>query len=296
MRSQRTIKEEIHFDGFGIHTGKFCRVTLRPAPIDNGIIFNRIDKNLTIHAHIKSVLDTSFAITIGKNEDKIRTVEHLLSTLSGLCIDNIILDVEGEEIPVLDGSAIKLVHLILNAGILKQSKKMPYIKITQPIFLEDKSSSISVYPHNGRKITSTIKFENHFLGEQRFSIDLDEDSFIKKIAPARTFGFLKDVEFLRSNGFAKGGSLKNAVVFSETSVLNKSGMRFDDECIRHKILDIIGDFSLVGLPIYGHIISDRSGHSTNINFLNKLLLNTDCWEVVTERVKSTSPFFNYSYV
>ncbi len=295
MRSQRTIKKEIYIDGIGLHTGKFCRVVLRPASKDHGIVFQRADRNITFRPKIRDIVNTAFATTIVNNDVKIQTVEHLLATISALGIDNLVIEIEGTEIPVLDGSAIEFVKLIKNAGILDQERKMPYIKITKPVFLKDTNSEIAIYPFHGRKITFRLHFKNHFLGEQKFAIELDEDSFIKGIAPARTFGFLKDVEYLLSNGFAKGGSLDNAVVFSEDTILNESSLRFKDECVRHKILDMIGDLSLIGFPIHGHIVADRSGHTTNVRFLKKLLSSTECWEVVTEPIRTSFPVFSFSY-
>ncbi len=296
MRSQRTINKIVFIEGFGLHTGMFCRVVLRPAPQDNGIIFHRVDKNETIRSHIGAVTETSFAVTIGTNNAKIRTIEHLLSALAALGIDNIIIEVEGPEIPILDGSAAGFVDIIYEAGIKEQDRRMPYIKILKPVILENGESSIMAFPYDGRKISFRMHFKNHFLGEQTFSIDIDKESFVRDIAPARTFGFLRDVEYLRGLGLAKGGSLENAVVFSDTEVLNKSGLRFQDECVRHKILDSIGDFSLIGFPIYGHIIAEKSGHTTNINFLIELLTNTDSWEVMTDDPKPTKPIFSYSYI
>ncbi len=295
MQPQKTIKNEVSIEGIGIHTGQRCKLRLLPAQEDNGIVFHRIDKNVTIRSHIGSIVDTTFATTIGNNGVPIHTVEHLLSAISALGINNINIEVNGPEIPALDGSSIEFIKLLYNAEIVKQTKKMPYIKILQPIFFEDTHSKIAILPYNGRKITLRLLFNNHFLGEQKLSIKINEDSFIKHIAPARTFGFLKDIEYLRANGLAKGGSLDNAVVFNDTSVLNTTGLRFEDECVRHKILDIIGDFSFIGFPIHGHIVADRSGHTTNLNFLKKMLSNIDDWEVITEPVKTTFPVFSFSY-
>ncbi|MBF0457339.1 MAG: UDP-3-O-[3-hydroxymyristoyl] N-acetylglucosamine deacetylase [Nitrospirae bacterium] len=296
MRSQRTIKDRINFQGVGLHTGAYCKVTLHPAPVDTGIVFYRPCKKSSMSTNISTVVDTTYATTIGNDRMKVRTVEHLLAVLSATGITNLTIEVEGPEIPILDGSAIEITQLILGAGIKRQKKVMPYIKILQPVFLEDDQGKVAAYPYDGRKITFRLFFKNHFLGEQLMSFDLDRGSFLKEIAPARTFGFLKDVEYYRANGLAKGGSLDNAVIFSETSIVNNSGLRFKDECVRHKILDSIGDFSLVGLPIEGHIVADKSGHKMNVKFINKLLACSDCWEVVSDQVeKAPYPAFSYSY-
>ncbi|MBF0320318.1 MAG: UDP-3-O-[3-hydroxymyristoyl] N-acetylglucosamine deacetylase [Nitrospirae bacterium] len=296
MRSQKTIKDRIHFEGVGLHTGAYCKVTLHPAPVDTGVVFYRPCKKSSLPANINTVLDTTYATTIGNDRMKVRTIEHLLAVLSALGVGNLTIEVDGPEIPILDGSALEIANLIMDTGIRKQKKAMPYIKILQPIVLEDNHGKVAAYPYDGRKITFRLFFKNHFLGEQLLSFDLGRGSFINEIAPARTFGFLKDVEYLRANGLAKGGSLDNALIFSETSVINTSGLRFKDECVRHKILDSIGDFSLIGLPIEGHIVADKSGHTMNIKFLNKLLACSDSWEVVSDQVEKTPyPVFSYSY-
>ncbi len=288
MRLQRTLKQEVIFEGIGLHTGRHSRVCLKPAPRDTGILFVRADKNLAIKASIGSVTDTAFATTIGFNGSKVRTVEHILAALAGLGIDNVFIEVNGSEIPILDGSSIELTSLILKGGIAKQSKKRPYIRITRPVILSDGHADIAAFPYNGRRITYRIHFNHHLLGEQKLSLELNEESFAIEIAPARTFGFLKDVEYLKANGFARGGSFDNAIILGENGILNSSGLRFKDEFVRHKILDLIGDLSLLGYPIYGHIIANKSGHTTNLKFLKKLLSYPDSWEMESEVVQQPS--------
>src|SRR3990172_9569690 len=282
MRSQRTIKNEVWFEGIGLHTGRHCRVTLRPASRDEGITFIRTDKNVTIKAHVGSVIDTAFATTIGQNGVKIRSVEHILAALAGLGIDNIYIEVNGPEIPILDGSSTELISIILTAGIAKQGKKRPFLRIKRPFVFEDGHSKIVAFPYKGVRITYRISFNHHGIGEQKISLDISEESFAREIAPARTFGFLKDIEYLRTNGLAKGGSLENAIILGEHGVLNASGLRFNDEFVRHKVLDSIGDFSLIGFPIYGHILANKAGHSTNLKFMKKLVSCPECWEIVSE--------------
>ncbi|MEW6053948.1 MAG: UDP-3-O-acyl-N-acetylglucosamine deacetylase [Nitrospirota bacterium] len=292
MRLQRTLKQEIKFEGIGLHTGRYSKVCLKPAPRDTGIIFVRIDKDLAIKASIGSVTDTAFATTLGLNGTRVKTVEHVLAALAGLGIDNVYIELNGTEIPILDGSSLELTSLILNAGIAKQSKKRPYIRITHPVALTDGNAEIAVFPYHGRRITYRIHFNHHLLGEQQLSLDLTEESFTLEIAPARTFGFLKDVEYLKANGFARGGSFDNAIILGETGILNATGLRFKDEFVRHKILDLIGDFSLIGYPIYGHVIANKSGHTTNLKFLKKLLTHSECWELEAEI--SPQPVLSYS--
>ena len=284
MRLQRTLKQEISFEGIGLHTGRHCKVCLKPAPRDAGILFIRTDKDSIIKASISSVTDTAFATTLGFNGARIRTVEHILAAFAGLGVDNACVEVNGPEIPILDGSSIELTSLILRGGIAKQSKKRPYIRITRPIVLTDGHAEIAAFPYNGRRITYRIHFNHHLLGEQKKSLDLTEESFAIEIAPARTFGFLKDVEYLKANGFARGGSFENAIILGENGVLNASGLRFKDEFVRHKILDLIGDLSLLGFPIYGHIIANKSGHTTNLKFMKKLLSSPNYWEMESEVV------------
>ena len=282
MRLQRTLKQKVSFEGIGLHTGRYSKVHLKPAPRDTGIIFIRTDKELAIKASIGSVTDTAFSTTLGYNGIKIRTVEHILAVLAGLGIDNLIIEVNGPEIPILDGSSMELTSLILKGGIAKQSKKRPYIRIINPVVLTDGHAEIAAFPHNGIHITYRIHFNHYLLGEQNLSLELTEESFAMEIAPARTFGFLKDVEYLKANGFARGGSFDNAIILGESGILNSSGLRFKDEFVRHKILDLIGDLSLSGFPIYGHIIANKSGHTTNMKFLKKLLSHPDYWELVSE--------------
>lgn len=289
MRLQRTIKNEVSFEGIGLHTGRYAKVTLKPASRDNGITFIRSDKNMVIKAHVGSVIDTAFATTIGQDGAKIRTVEHIMAALAGLGIDNIFVDVNGPEIPILDGSSMELISILLKAGIAKQGKKRPYLRIKRPVIFDDGNSKVAALPYEGSRITYSIFFNHYGFGEQRLSIEINEETFAREIAPARTFGFLKDIEYLRTNGLAKGGSLENAIILGENGVLNSSGLRFKDEFVRHKVLDSIGDLAILGFPIYGHIIANKSGHSTNIKFLKKLLAFPEAWDLILEEPLRISP-------
>ncbi|MFQ3574554.1 MAG: UDP-3-O-acyl-N-acetylglucosamine deacetylase [Thermodesulfovibrionales bacterium] len=281
MRNQRTIKREITFKGIGLHTGVEAVVTLKPAPRDSGIVFYRRDRKTYIPATILNICDTAFATTLTHNGVKIRTVEHILSALSALGIDNIIIDVIGPEIPILDGSAMLFVDLILDAGIAKQATQKPFIKITRPFVYENNHSTIACFPYNGQKISYSIDFNHSAIKHQEMTIELNEVNFIKEIAPARTFGFLKDVEALRANGFAKGGNLDNAVVIDDSGVVNPSGLRFKNEFVRHKILDTIGDFALAGYPLIGHFVLNRSGHNSNTRFLSELMSSKGYYTLTT---------------
>ncbi len=282
MRFQRTLKREVCFDGIGLHTGRHAKVCLKPAQRDSGIVFIRTDKGVVIKASVGSVTDTTFSTTLGYNGVTIRTVEHLLAALSGLGIDNLIIEVSGPEIPILDGSSMELVSLIIKGGIAKQAQKRPFLRITSPIVFNEGQTEIVAFPNSRRLITYKIHFNHHLLGEQKMSLEITEENFIKEIASARTFGFLKDVEYLKANGFAKGGSFENAIILGKDGILNSSGLRFKDEFVRHKILDLIGDFSLIGFPIHAHIVVSKSGHTANLKFLKKLLVHRYCWEAAPE--------------
>jgi len=287
---QRTIKRAVSFSGIGLHTGRHTTVVLKPAPRDTGVVFFRTDRDTVIKASLGNVVDTAFATTLGFNGTRVKTVEHLLSVFVGLGIDNIMVEIDGPEVPILDGSSTRLVDIILEAGIVKQAKRRPYIRIKKPIAFRDGNAEIIAMPYNGRKISYSIYFRHSLFGVQNISIELDEETYIKEIAPARTFGFLKNVEMLRANGLAKGGSLDNAVVIDDNGILNKGGLRFQDEFVRHKVLDLIGDFSLIGYPIYGHIIAEKAGHSSHIRFLRKLLSSVDAWEFISRESELTEQF------
>lgn len=280
MPFQKTIKSEINISGIGIHTGKRINLRLLPAERDTGIVFYRKDRGIYIKAKLPFVVDTMFATTLGIDGVKVRTVEHLLAALYVMGITNVLVEIDGSEIPVMDGSAYEFVKAIIKGGIAKQGKTIPLLKITTPFFYEEVHSKIVAKPYRGFKITYKIFYEHPLIMEQSLSIDINEHSFIREIAPARTFGFLKDILYLLKNGFARGGSLSNAVVLDEKSIIS-GGLRFKDEFVRHKILDSIGDISLLGYPVQGHFIIERGGHSLHINFL-KNLINSNNYEVIEE--------------
>jgi len=285
MPFQKTIKSEISVSGVGIHTGKKINIRLIPAKRDTGIIFYRTDRGLPMKAKLPFVIDTSLATTIGIDGVKIRTVEHLLASLYVFGITNIIIEIDGSEIPVMDGSAIDFAKTILKTGIAKQGKTIPSLKITKPIFYEEARSKIIAKPYKGFKITYKIFYEHPLILEQSLSIEINEQNFLSDIAPARTFGFLKDIQYLLQNGFARGGSLENALVLDEKGVLGGK-LRFRDEFVRHKILDAIGDLSLLGYPVKGHFIIEKGGHTAHVNFL-KHLIESGCYELEEE------PYFNF---
>jgi len=282
MRLQNTLRKEIDIKGTGLHTGRQINMRLRPAPRDTGIVFVRTDKSdVQIKASVVSVADTTFATTLSSNGVRVGTVEHLLSVFMALQIDNVYVELDGPEVPIMDGSALPFVSKIMECGIARQGKGLSYMRITEPIVVMEGQSQIAITPYEGMRITQRIHYSHPLFGEQRFGIDITEKNFINELAPARTFGFLKDIEVLRARGLIKGGSLENAIVLSDKEIVNDGKLRFKDEFVRHKILDTLGDISLLGLPIYGHIIANRSGHTLNIKLLKKILLSNTSWEIVS---------------
>ena len=289
MRYQNTFKSEVLIRGIGLHSGRTINMRLKPAPRDTGIVFVRKDKkSVEVNASVNSVADTTFATNLAFDGARVGTVEHLLSALAGLNIDNLRVELDGPEVPIMDGSALYFTHKILEVGIARQAKKVSCIRILKPIVITEGHCQIAVVPYEGTKISCSVNYNHPLFEEQKLSIDVTGTNFIKEIAPARTFGFLRDVRMLRLNGLAKGGSLDNAIVVGENGVLNKGELRFKDEFVRHKILDTIGDFSLLGYPVYGHIIAHRPGHSLNVKFLRKLLLSADSWEIISDPVMMES--------
>lgn len=285
MRLQNTIQKEVSVQGKGLHTGKEIKMNLRPAPADTGIVFIRTDKNNErIKANVSSVSDTAFATTLKSNGARVGTVEHLLASFSGLCIDNVFVELNGPEVPILDGSALPFITLIREAGLEKQAQALSCIRILKPIVVMEGPCQIAITPYDGTRITYRVFYTHPAFGEQKMGIDITTMKFVSELAPARTFGFLRDVEMMKSKGLARGGSLDNAIVLNDSEVINGGQLRFKDEFVRHKILDAIGDLSLIGAPIFGHIIANKSGHTLHIKLLKKILLCSDSWEIVSLHV------------
>ena len=255
---------------------------LKPAPRDSGIVFYRSDKDSYINANINSVTDTLYATTLSNGTASVKTVEHILATAAGLGIDNLLIDVNGPEVPAMDGSATSFVESIIATGVARQASNRPYLRVTKPVIFSEGRTEIALLPYDGRSISYQIDFDHRILGHQKMEMEFSSEGFRQSIAPARTFGFFKDVETLQSMGLALGGSLDNAIVIDETGVMNPSGLRFPDEFIRHKVLDFIGDISLSGFPILGHFVVNRAGHTANAKFLRHFLQSTDCWEMVSD--------------
>jgi UDP-3-O-[3-hydroxymyristoyl] N-acetylglucosamine deacetylase len=276
MPAQRTLRKATPCTGIGLHSGQKVSISLKPAPADFGIRFYRADLGVEIPAHV-SCLGGSQQLQTGlrhKNAS-VETVEHLLSALRSLGVDNALIELNQAEVPIMDGSAAPWVYLIQSAGTREQSVPRKTIEILSSVEVRDGDKRIAVYPSDRFKISYTIAFDHPLLRHQEITLDITEQSFIEQVAPARTFGFQKEVEMLRQRGQALGGSLDNAVVVGETGVLNP--LRFDDEFVRHKMLDAIGDLALIGHPIRGHVVVHRGGHALHTAFATELLRQTDAW-------------------
>ncbi|KTD22527.1 UDP-3-O-acyl-N-acetylglucosamine deacetylase [Legionella londiniensis] len=282
MIKQRTPKKVIQATGVGLHSGDKVLLTLRPAPINTGIVFRRIDLSpaVEIPASYENVCDTTLCTSLQHNGVKVATVEHLLSAFAGLGIDNAYVDINSPEIPIMDGSAAPFVFLIQSAGIREQSAAKRFIRILKPIRIEENGKYVQFLPFNGYRVSFTIDFEHPVFNDkpQTATFDFSTTSYVKEVCRARTFGFLSDYEKLRENDLAKGGSLDNAIVVDNYRVLNEDGLRFEDEFVKHKVLDAIGDLYLLGSGLIGAFEGYKSGHELNNKLLRALMLHEDAWE------------------
>ena len=286
MLHQRTIANTVETSGVGLHSGKKVQMSLRPASQNSGIRFRRMDTDPVkeVHAISENVTDTNLGTTISQNETSIMTVEHLLSALAGLGIDNLFIDLHGPEIPIMDGSAASFVLLIESAGILEQSAPKKFLRIKKNIRVEEDGKFAEFRPYNGYRLTFDIEFEHPMIQNEltHYSFDFSTMSFLEQISRARTFGFLKDIESLRSNNLALGGSLDNAIVLDDYNIINKDGLRFEDEFVRHKILDAIGDLYLMGHILVGEYYGFKSGHDLNNKLIRKMYSDVSAWEEIRE--------------
>ena len=285
MIRQRTLKTTVRATGVGLHTGEKVAMALRPAPIDTGIVFCRSDLpgNPAIPARALNVTSTTMATVIEKNGARVSTVEHLMSAFAGLGIDNAFVDVSAEEVPIMDGSAGTFVFLIQSAGIEEQAAAKRYIRVLKKVEIAQGDKKVGLEPFNGFKIAFTIEFSHPVFDASTTTVEVDfaEVSFIREISRARTFGFTQDVEAMRSRGLGRGGSLDNAVVIDDFRVLNVDGLRMDDEFVKHKALDAVGDLYLLGHPLIGAFYGHKSGHALNNLLVRKLLADASAWEEVT---------------
>ena len=284
MLKQRTLSSKIRASGVGLHTGKKISLTLNPAPTNSGIVFKRTDiKSAPIKASLENVFDTRLSTSLSNDEIKISTVEHLLSALAGIGIDNAVIELDGPEVPIMDGSARPFVFMIQSAGIQEQSAAKRFIKIKKTIEVKQGEKWAKIEPFDGFKVAFTIDFDHPAFREtsQSSEIDFSSVSYLSQVSRARTFGFAKDIELLRKNNLALGGSVNNAIVIDDYKVVNEEGVRFQDEFVKHKILDAIGDLYLLGHGLIGSFSAYKSGHHLNNLLLRELINNVHAWEEVT---------------
>lgn len=293
---QRTLKQKTSLEGIGLHSGKPSKVTLSPAPVDSGIVFRRKTNGHveSCQASIRNLRPMDLCTTIGSNGFQIQTTEHVLSALWGMHVDNVYIDIDSEEVPAMDGSAAPFVEMIHTAGLVSQDRPRTYLKIVKPLHVGDHRRGISILPSTTPKITYSIDYNHSLIQQQTCEYEWSPDAFQRTIAEARTFAFSHEVEALWSRGLGQGGSLENTIVFSESGILNEQGLRFPDECVRHKVLDLIGDLALLGVPIIGHIFADRSGHSLHNHLVQMILDNPDSWILVGSHYTDIAPATNGS--
>ncbi|MDO8351337.1 MAG: UDP-3-O-acyl-N-acetylglucosamine deacetylase [Gallionella sp.] len=295
MVKQRTLKTSVSVTGVGLHSGEKVTLSLRPAPVNSGIVFRRVDVKPVeeIKAQAHCVHDTRLSTCMEQNGVRVATIEHLMSALAGLGIDNAFVEMDGAEVPIMDGSAGTFIFLLQSAGIVEQSAAKKFIRIKKTVEVKQGDKWVRFEPYNGYKLTFTINFAHPvFAGsKQHVMVDLGEHSYIRDISRARTFGFMQDVENMRAQGLALGGSLDNAIVMDDYRVLNPDGLRFEDEFVKHKVLDAIGDLYLLGHAVIGAFSGFKSGHALNNALLRELLADEQAWEFVTFDDVADAPEF-----
>jgi len=279
MIYQRTLDHSIRCSGIGLHSGRKIELILHPADVDTGIVFVRSDLGVEIKGHVDSVVDTRLCTTIGNGEATISTVEHIMSALAGLGIDNARIEVNGAEVPVMDGSASPFIFLIQCAGIAEQNKAKKVLRVLKRVTIEDENKSCALYPASGFRVTYLLDYPHPMLSNCKVSFDFSRQGYAREVSRARTFGFIHEVEALQKAGLALGGSMDNAVVLDKYGVLNEGGLRYADECARHKVLDTVGDLFLAGLPIVGGFEGQRSGHAMNCQVVQALLADESAWVI-----------------
>ena len=293
MIKQRTLKNSIKATGVGLHSGEKVYLTLRPAPVNTGIIFRRVDLDevVEIPARAENVGETTLSTTLVKDGVKISTVEHLLSAMAGMGIDNAYIDLSAAEVPIMDGSAGPFVFLLQSAGIIEQSAAKRFIRIKRNVVVEENDKWVRFEPYEGFKVSFIIDFEHPAIQgrSQSAEMDFSSTSFVREVSRARTFGFMSQIEHLRKNNLALGGSLNNAIVMDEYRILNQDGLRYDDEFVKHKILDAIGDLYLLGSSLIGSFSGHKAGHALNNRILRELLADKSAWEEVIFEDEKLAP-------
>ncbi len=283
MDAQQTLRRQVSCAGIGLHSGTKVSLTLKPAPAGTGIVFRRVDLGIDIPASVEHVKSLHYATVLGRDGATVETVEHLLAALVSAGIDNVVIELSQREVPIMDGSSAPFLFLIQEAGVKRLPTARRYLKVLRPVTVAQGDKHIAVYPSDHFKVSYTISFDHPLLRHQSRTTRITEQSFADDIASARTFGFLKEVEWMRQQGLALGGSLENAIVLGDTGVLN--ALRFEDEFVRHKILDAVGDLALLGHPVLGHVVAHRAGHALHTTLAAQLLAESDAWTLV----ESTGP-------
>jgi UDP-3-O-[3-hydroxymyristoyl] N-acetylglucosamine deacetylase len=278
MDVQQTLKRQISCAGIGLHSGQKVTLTLKPAPADTGIRFRRTDLGVEIPATVNHVSTVQYATVLGCDGATVETVEHLLAALVASGIDNVIVELSQREVPIMDGSSAPFLFLLQEAGVKRLGTARKYLKVLKPLQIANGDKRIAVYPSDHFKVSYTISFDHPLLRHQTRTERITEQSFSEHIASARTFGFLKEVEWLRQQGLALGGSLENAIVIGDTGALN--ALRFEDEFVRHKILDVVGDLALIGHPMVGHVVAHRAGHALHTELGRAILADREAWCLV----------------
>ncbi len=294
MAQQRTLKNVIRATGVGLHSGEKVYMTLRPAPVDTGVVFRRVDLEPIIEMPASAELVTETTLCTGLSCDgaKVQTVEHLMSALAGLGVDNVYVELSSAELPIMDGSAGPFVFLLQSAGIVEQNAPKRFIRIKKPIEVTEGDKVARFEPYDGFKVGFTVKFDHPMIpaSQSRAEVEFSTGAYIKEVARARTFGFMRDLEYMRERNLGLGGSMDNAIVLDEFRVLNDDGLRYADEFVRHKILDAIGDLYLAGRPVLGAYEGYKSGHALNNKLVRALLAQPEAWEEVTfEEAHRPSP-------
>lgn len=293
MVKQRTLKNVVRATGVGVHSGDKVFITLRPAAADTGIVFRRVDLDpvVEIPANVEYVGDTSLCTCLSRDHVRIATIEHLMSALAGLGIDNLYVDITSPELPIMDGSAGPFIFLIQSAGIQEQAAAKKFIRIKRKITVKEGDKFAVIEPYQGFKVNFSIDFEHPVFNSenQKASFDFCSTSYVKEVSRARTFGFLSDYEYIRKHNLALGASLDNAIVLDEFKIVNQDGLRYTDELVKHKILDAIGDLYLLGHSVIGEFTGHKSGHALNNLLLHRLLENQDAWEIVTYKTPEELP-------
>ncbi len=286
---QRTLAGPIEFSGIGLHTGEQASLRVLPAPAGKGVVFRRVDlDNFELRADVASVARVAYATTLMSRGVWISTVEHLLSALYGTGIDNAYIELDNFEVPILDGSAFPYTEAIARAGIARQRAPRQYIRITEPFVLAEGDKTLGIYPSDTFSIKYDIDFPHPLIGKQSLEVQLRGSNYAQHIAPARTFGFYHEVEKLQAGGLIRGGSLENAIVLTENGMLNDTSLRFRDEFVRHKTLDLLGDFALIGQPVLGSLVANRAGHALHTRFVAELLESTSHWMLDTKAEASVT--------